>query len=193
MEIFKPFDIDYTYDPAWFEPKSLVIRRTLEQIYDIFIEPDKAMTVLKKGNPVIVDVYMAPIPEEAGHLMVFMTIIYPGKVGDEYYMTKGHIHDSNVAPEVYITLKGEGKLLMQTSNNDCFTGEMKKGKINYIPSGWAHRAVNTGKEVLIFLGTYPAESKRDYSFIGKGKKNFLKIVVEKDGLPEVIDNPVSVR
>ena len=104
----------------------------------------------------------------------------------------GHIHSSDTAPEAYITLKGEGKLIMQTPDDDCFTGEIKVGKINYIPSGWAHRSVNTGKEELVFLGIYPAESERDYSFIGKGGKNFLKIVIEKNGLPQVVDNPVSI-
>ena len=192
MEIFKPFDINYACDPVHFEPKDIVIRRNLEQIYDIFTEPDKALTILKKENPVVVDVFMAPIPETIGHLMVVMTVVYPGKVGEEYYMTKGHIHSSDTAPEAYITLKGEGKLIMQTPDDDCFTGEIKVGKINYIPSGWAHRSVNTGKEELIFLGIYPAESERDYSFIGKGRKNFLKIVIEKKGLPQVVDNPISI-
>jgi glucose-6-phosphate isomerase len=61
--------------------------------------------------------------------------------------------------------------------------------MNYIPSEWAHRAVNTGSEEFVFLGVFPAATGRDYSFIGVGKENFHKVVVERDGQPAVIDHP----
>jgi len=189
MNNFKPFNIKYLVDPLSFEPKDLVIHRTLKDVQEIFVDRDSVTRMLKIGNPKIIDVYMAPIPERLEHLMVLMTRIYPGEVGNEFFMTKGHIHESENAPEVYLTLKGEGKLLLQTSDNQVHVNEMVSGEINYIPSNWAHRAVNTGSEELIFLGIYPASSRRDYSFIGIGKKNFLKIVVNENGIPAVIDNP----
>ena len=39
---------------------------------------------------------------------------YPGKVGDEYFMTKGHFHTILETCEVYYTLSGQGAMLMET-------------------------------------------------------------------------------
>lgn len=189
---FKPFSIKYAVEPPEFNPRQLEIRRTLEDCSTIFNDQLAVKRILheEKRNPVLIDVYMAPIPEEPEHSMVLMTRIYPGKVGNEFFMTKGHIHKSDKAPEVYITLQGKGRLILQTPNNSLHICDMSTGEINYIPSGWAHRAVNTGSNELIFLGVYPADSSRDYSFIGLGKRNFGKLVIENESKNvEIVDNP----
>jgi glucose-6-phosphate isomerase len=191
MSYFIPFDINYNIDLNKFDPNEIVIQRKLNDVKDIFSDQKAVKEILNSNNPTIIDVYMAPVPETVEHIMALMTIIHPGKIGGEYYMTKGHIHDSDEAPEVYITMKGEGKLILQTEDNQTFIGEMKPGTINYIPSNWAHRAVNIGNEDLVFFGIYPASSKRDYSFIGQNKKNFIKMVVERNGEVLIIDNPHS--
>jgi len=177
MEIFRPFNMQYSVDPPRFEPISedLAIHRTLEQMSDVFVDQEAVAEILERENPTIARVYMAP---------------YPGRVGEEYYMTKGHIHTDPIsAPEIYITLKGQGKLVMQTREGETHVSEMVPGEINYIPSGWAHRTVNIGEGEFVFLGIFPSATKRDYSFIGLGKENFYKIVVERDGKPVVIDHP----
>jgi len=187
---FDPFNIDYSIEPASFEPNDLVIQRTLDDMGDAYFDQDAVADILSRDNPAIVKVWMAPVPDSKGHLVPLMTVIYPGKVGEEYHMTKGHYHtDPQNAPEVYITLKGQGKLVLQTREGDVHVCDMLPGTMNYIPSEWAHRAVNTGSEEFVFLGVFPAATGRDYSFIGVGKENFHKVVVERDGQPAVIDHP----
>jgi glucose-6-phosphate isomerase len=190
MTPFQPFNVDYAVEPPGFEPNDLVIERTLKDMADCFCDQEAVAEALDRGNPTIVQVWMAPLPDSGGHLMPCMTVIHPGVVGDEYFMTKGHFHTDPVnAPEVYITLKGQGKLLLQTREGDVFVSDMLPGNLNYIPSEWAHRTVNTGDEPFIFLGVFPAAAERDYSFIGLGKENFRKIVVMRDGQSLVVDHP----
>jgi glucose-6-phosphate isomerase len=190
MTSFKPINIKFNDFPASFEPFELEIDRSLEDMRDVFYDQKAVEITLEKHNPSIVKVWMAPLPDSEGHLMSCMTVIYPGTVGDEYFMTKGHIHTDSVHdPEYYLTLRGQGLLLMQTREGETHVSEMVPGTLNYIPSEWAHRTVNTGNDDFVFLGIFPASAKRDYSFIGVGKKNFQNVVIKINGKPKVIEHP----
>ena len=190
MPIFKPLDINYSESPPFFEPFDLVIDRCLSDMQDVFYDQDAVKRTLKAQDPSIVKVWMARIPNEPGHLMSCMTVIHPGTIGDEFFMTKGHIHTDPVHdPEYYLTIRGQGRLLLQTMEGETSVSVMSPGILNYIPPGWAHRTVNTGEEDFVFLGFFPASAKRDYSFIGLGKENFLNVVVKRMGKPEVISHP----
>jgi len=125
--------------------------------------------------------------ELQGELNVGYTIIYPGKIGDEYYFTKGHFHKNILAGEVYIGVSGEGLILMQDREGGFMVEEIESEAIVYVPPGFAHRTVNTGKKELIFLSVYPSDAGHDYESIMK--TNFAKIVVERGGKPALIDNP----
>ena len=47
-----------------------------------------------------------------GGLFFGRTIIEPGKVGAEYFMTKGHIHKIKNRAEYYWCIQGEGMLIL---------------------------------------------------------------------------------
>jgi len=185
---FLPFTIDYGIEPLEFEPKEEVIRRTLSSMKDAYYDQDAVTEMLANADPLIVQVFMAPVPVEKGFLMVNINAVYPGKVGNEFFMTMGHIHDDPVgAPEVYITLKGEGKLVMQDREGQFHVEDMGLNKINYIPATYAHRCVNTGNsEPLVYIGVFPSSTKRDYSFT---PANFQQLVVEERGQVKTIPNP----
>jgi glucose-6-phosphate isomerase len=116
-----------------------------------------------------------------------LTVLYPGQVGDEYYMTKGHFHVAMDTAEIYLGLEGEGYLLMQTKEGDSQALEMERGTIAYIPPYWAHRTVNSGKGPLVFFAVWPGHAGHDYGTIEES--GFLKLVVERDGQPVLIPNP----
>ena len=42
----------------------------------------------------------------------------PGKVGDEYFMTRGHIHKQADRPEIYYGQKGSGLMLMESPEGE---------------------------------------------------------------------------
>jgi glucose-6-phosphate isomerase len=113
--------------------------------------------------------------------------MYPGKIGDEYYISSGHFHENAAASEVYYCLAGEGILLVQDQDGRCEVVPMTSGTAAYIPPGWAHRTANTGDEAFAFLAVWPADAGHDYGTIKE--TGFAKLVVERDGKPRVIDNP----
>jgi glucose-6-phosphate isomerase, archaeal len=189
MSSFMPLDLNFSTDPLDFEPKGEIITRTLSSMKDAFVDQEAAEIMLSHNqNPLIVKVFMANIPAEEGFLMVNINAVYPGKVGNEFFMTKGHIHnDPEHAPEVYITLRGNGKLVLQTKDGNFHISDMTPNKINFIPAPWAHRCVNVGDEPLIYLGVFPSDTERDYSFDSRA---FKKIIIEQAGKIAVIDNPL---
>ena len=190
MASIKPFNITYSIDPLSFEPKEEIILRRLSTMKEAFADQAAAEAMLARGeDPKIVEVYMAPVTHGEGFLMANINMVYPGKVGAEYFMTKGHIHDDpEHAPEIYITVKGTGKLLMQNMAGEYRVLDMEEGIINYIPAPYAHRCINTGSQPLVYLGIFPADTERDYSF---DSKNFKKLVVERDGVDALVDNPLA--
>jgi glucose-6-phosphate isomerase len=109
-----------------------------------------------------------------------MAIIYPGKVGDEYFMTKGHYHALRDRAELYYGLKGEGYLLLQTPEGEINIQHMTAGAAAYVPPYWAHRTINIGKENFVFLAVYPADAGYDYMTVTQ--RGSASIVVERNGI-----------
>ena len=150
-------------------------------------DPAALRRLINSGNPVVYETYEAPVPEAAGHLMHGVTVIQPGKVGSEYYMTKGHYHVLRHTGEVYFGLQGEGYLVMEDEQGRFRAAPVQAGTVVYVPPGWAHRSVNTGTIPLVMLYAFPADAGHDYATIQD--KGFSHIVVERDGKPAIL--PVS--
>jgi glucose-6-phosphate isomerase len=136
-------------------------------------------------NPVLYEVTAIEPATGDGQLHYGIGILHPGKIGDEYYLTKGHYHSYRPAAEVYIGLAGEGVMLLE----DEATGEsrmvpLRKNTAVYVPGHTAHRTMNTGDEPLVYLGIYPSNAGHDYGAIAD--KNFRMCVVERDGAPAMI-------
>jgi len=136
-----------------------------------------------KEDPLLYEVYECQVPAKPGEMVPCSTIIHPGSVGGEFYMTKGHYHSDTNAAEIYCCLRGHGLLLMQ-HGGQCLVETMKPGALVYVPAGWAHRSVNVGSEDLIIFAIYPADAGHDYGAIRE--KGFLKRVLRgPDGSPVV--------
>jgi glucose-6-phosphate isomerase, archaeal len=147
-----------------------------------------AEEALAASNPLIYDVHYAyNPPEKAGELGYCTTIIYPGKVGNEYFMTKGHYHADLTRAELYYGLAGEGRLIMQTPEGEINVQTMIAGTAAYVPPYWAHRTINVGSENFAFLACFPADAGYDYGTIAE--RGFASIIAEQDGKPAVIANP----
>jgi glucose-6-phosphate isomerase len=102
-------------------------------------------------------------------------------------MTKGHFHTVLDTAEVYYTLRGHGLMVMETPEGDSAVEELKPGSVLYVPPRWAHRSVNTGTEDLVMFFVYPGNAGHDYGTIEQ--QGFRKVVVERNGQPQVVDNP----
>ena len=115
------------------------------------------------------------------------TIMMPGKVGEEFYLTRGHYHTRLECAEGYYTQSGEGLLLLETPEGEVKTVEMKPGVVAFIPPGWGHRSINTGKDKLVFVWFCATDAGHDYGTIKD--RGMRKLVVERDGKAALVDNP----
>jgi glucose-6-phosphate isomerase, archaeal len=93
------------------------------------------------------------------------TTLMPGKVGDEFFMTRGHRHVKMTHGELCITVSGRGALLLMDADRNTRHEEMTPGSTHWIDGNLAHRTVNTGDEPLVFLCAWPADCGHDYDEI----------------------------
>jgi glucose-6-phosphate isomerase len=161
-------------------PEQRVVSRTLDDVNGIF-------ETGCHGSEVVYEVFNLDVPEINSELQTCTTRLYPGRVGDEYYMTKGHFHEVRNRSEIYLTTSGVGRLLMATSSGETVVHEMTPGTMNYIPGGWAHRSVNVGSEPLVFFAAYVGDAGHDYATIEKCGFP-VRVVAGEDG-PTVVANP----
>jgi len=166
------------------KPENHLIRRASDMKGHYADSRSLDILINEKGNPVHYEVFEVPVPEEYGHLMFCISKLLPGKVGLEYFMTKGHYHTVAHTGEIYLCLKGEGYMLMKTQDGRFHAEPMRKNTMVYVPPYWAHRSVNTGTEPLISFCVYNAEAGHNYGDIEK--EGFIKRVFERNGKP-VID------
>lgn len=165
--------------------KASPTHRYVKNMASQFMDTEAALAM---GDKPIYDFYeLNQIPETAGDLKFGTSIVYSGKVGDEYFMTKGHFHTLLDTGEVYYCLSGEGAMLMETPEGDVDIQWLKPGVAVYVPPRWAHRSINTGKETLVTFFVFRSDAGHDYGTIEQ--KGYRKLVVERDGKPVMIDNP----
>lgn len=101
-----------------------------------------------------------------GHDVIFGTsTLEPGRVGDEYFMTRGHLHKKADRPEIYHGIAGQGVMLMQALDGRIAALELLPGVVVYVPPYWIHRSVNVGPERLVTLFCYPADAGQNYDII----------------------------
>jgi glucose-6-phosphate isomerase, archaeal len=112
------------------------------------------------------------------------TVLQPGKVGDEYFMTKGHFHKIRNRAEYYATQSGEGGLLLMEENGSTRCEWMRPGSVHYIPGHTAHRVANTGTQPLVFVACWPSDAGYDYQTIEH--EGFTARLLEQNGVPQLV-------
>ncbi len=187
MNYFEPFNSYIDLEEMKLNSEGELIIRKLSDMVDMFQNKKAAEEALKE-NPIIYKVYNVQIPEESGHLQHCISIVYPGKIGNEYYMTKGHFHKIKETSEIYLTLKGRGKLVMQTPDQKIRVLDMEERNISYIPPYWAHRTVNIGDEPLIFFGVYRGDAGHNYGII---EEKGMSVIIVEEGDKAVIKNNLA--
>ena len=162
--------------------------RRLSSMADQYADSASCAGLLASGDVVLYEVYELTRPSRSGELSYGTSILHPGKVGDEYFMTKGHFHARLGTAEVYYCLQGTGMIVMENPESEWSVEELAAGQVLYVPPRWAHRSVNTSTSVdLVTFFIYPAYAGHDYGTIETS--GFRKLVVECCGHPAVIDNP----
>ena len=91
------------------------IQRRLSALRGQFLDQTAYQAMLERDDPVLYEVYEIQRPHEAGELLTGVSIVHPGKMGQEFFMTKGHFHAVLETAEAYLCLKGEGFMVMEDS------------------------------------------------------------------------------
>jgi len=118
---------------------------------------------------------------QRGDLITGITRMEPGKVGNEFFMTRGHIHANIERPELYFGLKGHGLMLMEAPDGDTRIVELRANTVCYVPPRWIHRSVNLGHDDFVMLFCYPADSGQDYAIIEQSNGMRVRIVDDGNG------------
>jgi glucose-6-phosphate isomerase len=162
--------------------------RRLSSMKGMYLDQAAYQAMLAQDDAIHYEVFEIKRPHEAGEMLQGVSVIHPGKVGDEYFMTKGHFHEVLETGEVYYCLRGQGMMVMETPEGDTSVLEFRPGDVLYVLPRWAHRSVNTSPtEDLVFYFVYPGNAGHNYGTIEQ--QGFRKLVVERDGRPTVVDNP----
>jgi glucose-6-phosphate isomerase, archaeal len=156
------------------------LERRLSDLEGIYSDAQVYQKTLALGNPVVYSVSSLEPGAGAGDLHYGLGVIQPGRVGQEFFMTKGHLHEWREAAEVYIGLSGAGLMLLEhESGGELRAVPFGANSVVYVPGFTAHRTVNVGGEPLKYIGVYPARAGHDYAAIAQN--NFRQMVIESNG------------
>ena len=163
------------------------VRMRVTDMRGVFSNQEACSTLETEGNPTVYEVNRTEPELGDDSLCYASTIVYPGRVGEEYFMTRGHTHVKGSAPEIYLTVRGEGMMLLQTHDGKIQALSMASGTILYVPGETAHRIVNVAEEALITFAVYPATAGIDYDEIQR--TGFSRIVHAGPDGPDLVPNP----
>ena len=159
------------------------IVRKLKDITAIFEDQEAIKTMDLEQVAYRVEMH-EPAAGAEGGLLFGTSYLYPGKVGNEYFMTKGHFHEILNRAEYYWGIKGSGVLLLMDLEGKCWAEKVEAGTLHYIPGDVAHRLVNVGDEILTIGACWPADSGHDYAAIEQ--TSFTYRVKEVDSKPGLV-------
>ena len=183
-----PFSYQLKLPEGVTEPVHRHYTRRLSSMAGQYASAEAYEAMLAQGDPVLYEVYEVPRPEYCHELVSGLSIVHPGKVGDEYFMTKGHFHAVLEATEIYQCVAGEGAMIMETPEGDWQVAELRPGTVLYVTGRWAHRSVNTRPDTdLMLFFVCPGHAGHDYGSIEK--QGFRKLLLDRAGTPAVVDNP----
>jgi len=185
MDFLKGFAIGFDLKTG-LSKEAKSTKRLLSQMKGMYTDEAAFSILTAASDPLVYEFHELGTPEDAGDVAAGTSIVYPGKVGSEYFMTKGHFHTITDTAEPYLCLAGEGYMLTENAAGDWAAHRLTPGAMVYVPKGYAHRSINTGTEPLVTFFAFRADAGHDYGTIEE--KGFRKLIVDERGSPAIVDN-----
>lgn len=183
-----PCSISFAADTGVIPEATARYQKRLSSLRGLFLDAEALeWRIQHERDPLCYENYAFNEGKAEGDLFFGTTIIYPGKVGSEYHMTRGHYHRKRDRAETYQALSGRGLVLFEREDGTTSTAELEPGKVTYVPPFWAHRSVNTSSVPLVFLWTCPVDAGHDYEALAI--RRLSQVVVERDGKPSIEYRP----
>src|ERR1700692_5034234 len=163
-------------------------QKRLSEVRGLYLDPEALeQRIRDEGDPVCYENFAFNQSQAEGDIFFGTTIIYPGKVGVEYHLPRGHYHRKRNHAETYQAISGRGLVLFQRKDGTTSTAELATGKVTYVAPFWAHRSVNTSDAPLVFLWTCSVEAGNNYE--GLGGRGMRQGWVERHVVPSVEGRP----
>jgi len=124
-----------------------------------------------------------------GALIAGTSVLQPGRIGDEYSMTRGHLHALPNCAEVYYGVSGQGVMMLDSLDGQYRALPIGPGIVVTVPGGWVHRSVNVGDVPLVTLFVYNEDAGQDYALIGQAGGMSHLIVTDGTGGWKAVPNP----
>lgn len=124
-----------------------------------------AAMLAEGGNPVVYDVCEFRPAGTSGDVIFGLTRMSPGRIGGEFFLTRGHIHARADRPEIYYGQKGSGLMQLESPDGETRILAIGPQTICYVPPYWIHRSVNIGDGDFVTMFSYPADAGQDYGII----------------------------
>jgi len=177
-----PCSVAFNKNSGVVEPATSHYTKRLSALRGLFLDADALeRRISGEGDPVCYENYAFNQNTAEGDLFFGTTIIYAGKVGLEYHLTRGHYHSKRNRAETYQAVSGHGLVLFQREDGATRVAKLEPGMITYIPPHWAHRSINTSDEPLVFIWTCPVDAGNDYAVLGAMEL----VVLDRNGSPSV--------
>jgi len=183
----QPASVQLDIPTGVFDPCVEYVPRRLSDLAKMFGDQQAVAQSIANGNPLVYEIRHHPFFTSKSDMALGTSIIFPGKVGNEYYMTKGHFHERDDQPEIYYCVQGEGVLQMMSMDGEYHAAPWKVGTITHIPPQFAHRVVNTGTIPLVFVSVFHVAAGHVYGPVET--RGFKYQIVEVDGQPTQVLNP----
>jgi glucose-6-phosphate isomerase len=116
-----------------------------------------------------------------GALTIGVSVLRPGRIGDEFAMTRGHLHAVAEHAEMYYGLSGTGVMLLDALDGRSRAVPIGPGVVVHVPGGWVHRSVNVGDDLLVTLFCYATDAGQDYGLIERAGGMSTLVVAGADG------------
>ena len=193
-----------TTDPTIFEPTLLTIlangglegstgsyQKYVADMAGVYLDNDAWQTAVTMNSEQQLVYFVQEQRYESGPgaLIIGTSSVLPGFYGEEFAVTRGHLHATSDRAELYYCLSGRGVMLLETVDGHSSSIELTAGKAVNVPGQWIHRSVNVGTEPFVTLFCYSADAGQNYQIISEagGMKNL--IVKDGDSGWKAIPNP----
>lgn len=154
--------------------------RKLSDLSGLYRDEDAFRRLVgEDGGSLAYWVESSDVQDGPGGLISGLSVLEPGRVGEEFFMTRGHLHKKPECAELYLGVQGTGVMLLDSIGGDSRAIQFGPGEAISVPGGWVHRSVNVGPTRMASLFCYANDAGQDYELISRA--GGMKQLVVVDG------------
>lgn len=181
MKLVDPAICQVSVSKGQLEKASRRYTKNLSDLAGLYADDEAFAAALAEGDRMVYEVTEFRPSAATGDLIFGVTRMSPGRIGDEFFVTRGHIHVRADRSEIYYGESGQGVMLLENPDGEIRALPIGPREICYVPPYWIHRSVNVGDADLVMTFAYPADAGQDYAIIEKSRGMRSRVVADGAG------------